>query len=296
MRIFKILYYAFLNSPNFFRSIFGYNIINNLLENKESELNINYWNLEELFLIIYNFCFMKLPFYCPSWIPNSIKIIFFGSNSKYIVNKNELDEDNNCFIFINGVLGSENLVEHNKYELEKLLSKPINILFNASDTLISDLLEALIGKETQELTEASTIALYTICSKLLDTNINKVIIIAYSQGTIIIAKVLNSLHKLGVDKEIYLKKLEIYCFSNCSSHMCYIKDELPYMEHFANNNDFVAKLGCNCPNEIKDLIKIDGPIFINKSGHGHIFNLHYLKNFSNNYPLSRLNNYIKLKK
>ena len=55
MRIFKILYYAFLNSPNFFRSIFGYNIINNLLENKESELNINYWNLEELFLIIYNF-------------------------------------------------------------------------------------------------------------------------------------------------------------------------------------------------------------------------------------------------
>ena len=58
---------------------------------------------------------MKLPFYCPSWIPNSIKIIFFGSNSKYIVNKNELDEDNNCFIFINGVLGSENLVEHNKY-------------------------------------------------------------------------------------------------------------------------------------------------------------------------------------
>ena len=293
MKIFKILYYAFLNTPNFFRSIFGYNIINNLLENTDSELNINYWNLEEIFLIIYNFCFIKLPFYCPLWIPNSIKIIFFGSNSKYIANENEVDENNNCFIFINGILGHEKLVLKNKLLLENFLNKPINILFNASDTLMIDLIEALIGKESHDLTEASSVALYTICSKLLDTNINKVIIIAYSQGTIIISNVLNSLHKLGFNKEIYLKKLEIYCFSNCSSYMPYIKHELPYMEHFANNNDFVAKLGCNCPNEIKDLINIDGKIFINKTGHGHMFNLHYLKNFSINYPLSKLNNYIK---
>ena len=254
--------------------------------------NCHYWNLEEFILIIYNYCFIKLPFHAPSWLPNSIRKIFFGCNSKYILNNKELDNNNNCFIFINGVLGSENLVKHNKYELEKLLNKPINILFNASDSLIIDLIESLIGKETEELTEASTIALYTICSKLLDININKVIIIAYSQGTIIISKVLNSLNKLGLDKEIYLKKLEIYCFSNCSSKMPYIKNKLPYMEHFANENDFVAKLGCNCSNKIKNLINIDGNIFINKSGHGHIFNLHYLKNFSNNYPLSKLNSYI----
>ena len=80
----------------------------------------------------------------------------------------------------------------------------INVLFNASDTLIIDLIEALIGKNTEQLTQALTIALYTICSKLLDENINKLIIIAYSQGTIIIAKVLNSLHKLGLNKEKYL--------------------------------------------------------------------------------------------
>ena len=282
MKIFKILYYAFLNTPNFFRSIFGYNIINNLLENTDSELNINYWNLEEMFLIIYNFCFIKLPFYCPPWIPNSIKIIFFGSNSKYIVNENELDENNNCFIFINGILGHEKLVLKNKSLLENFLNKPINVLFNASDTLMIDLIEALIGKETNNLTEASSVALYTICSKLLDTNIKK----------IIISNVLNNLYKFGFDKEIYLRKLEIYCFSNCSSNMPYIKHELPYMEHFANNNDFVAKLGCNSPNEIKHLIHIDGKIFINKLGYGHMFNLHYLKNFSINYPSSKLNNYI----
>ena len=293
MKILKILYYAFLNTPNFFRSILGYDIKNNLIKNKSSKLNIEYWNIEEIILILYNFFLIKLPFHCPSWMPNIIKTIFFGTNSKYIKNDKELDKNNNCFIFINGVLGTEKLVNYSKLKLELLLDKPINVLFNASDTLIIDLIEALIGKNTEQLTEASTIALYTICSKLLDENINKLIIIAYSQGTIIIAKVLNSLHKLGLNKEKYLSKLEIYCFSNCASNMKYLNNNLPYMEHFANENDFVAKLGCNCPKKIQNLISIDGKIFINKNGTGHMLNSHYLNNFSYNYPLSKLNNYIK---
>lgn len=293
MRIFIILYYAFINTENFFRSLFGYNIITNLIKNEASDINYNYWNLQDIFLLIYNFFFIKLPFYSPSWMPKTLKILFFGENSKYIVNNTELDNDNNCFIFINGVLGSEKQVINNKIQLEKLLDKPINILFNSSDTLMSDLIESLIGKETQELTEASFKALEIICNKLLDKNINKVIIIAYSQGTIISAKVLNSLYKFGLNTEEYMKKLEIYCFSNCASNMCYIKNNYPYMEHFANKNDFVAKLGCNCPDNIKHLINIHGKIFINENGSGHLLNLHYLHNFSKNYPNSRLNEYMK---
>lgn len=292
MRILKILYYAFLNTDNLFRSIIGYDVINNLIKNKSSTINYSNFNFFDIILFIYNFCFIKLPLYCPSWMPQSLKIIFFGENSKYIINENELDKNNNCFIFINGVLGSEKQVLNSKLNLQNLLKKPINILFNSSHTLMSDLIESLIGKETEELTEVSSKTLEIICNKLLDKNINKLIILAYSQGTIIIAKVLNILYKFGLDKEEYLKKLEIYCFSNCSSKMNYIKNDYPYMEHFANDNDFIAKLGCNCPTEIANLISIDGKIFINKNGTGHLLNSHYLQNFSENYPESKLNKYI----
>jgi len=304
MNIIKILYYAYLNTPNLYRSIFGYNKFfdynyDNYIENNDIDkdyktyFHIFYEDFIVILNLIYNFCFIKLPFHCPSWMPDFIRILFFGSNSKYIKNENELDENNNCFIYINGILGNNDSVIKNKNQLEHFLNKPVNLLINSSDTLLSDLIESLIGKETDELTEASTVAFYTITRKLLDEKINKIIVVAYSQGSIIIAKVLNSLHKLGLNKEKYLKKLEIYCFSNCASNMKYILNELPYIESFANDNDFVAKMGCNCPEEIKDLINIDGKIFINKDGHGHMLYKDYLYNFSKNYPLSRLNNIIK---
>ena len=311
MKIFKILYYAYKSTPNLYKSVFG-NEINydflfksgekdknnknnkkndDILKEKDIEIESEKFNLLDYILFIYNFCFIKIPLHCPSWMPNIIRLIFFGENSRYIKNNKELDENNNCFIYINGVLGSEIGNLNTKIELENYLKKPVNLLVNSSDTLLSDLIESLVGKQTEELTEASTVALFTISKKLLDDNINKVIILAYSQGTIIISSVLNSLYKIGLNKEKYLKKLEIYCFSNCSSKMKYVVNELPYIESFANDNDFVAKLGCNCPDEIKDLIDIDGKIFINKDGHGHMLNSHYLHNFSKNYPLSKLNYY-----
>jgi hypothetical protein len=292
MKIVKILYYALLDTKNLFRALFGYDIIKNLKEHNTNNKILNNLKFFDMINIIYTFCFIKLPFYCPKWVPKSVKLIFFGEDSKYIINENELDENNQCFIFINGILGNKKQAINSKLYLENFLNKPINILFNASDTLMGDLIEALIGKESDELTEASRVALFTICSKLLDENIKKIIVIAYSQGTIVISKVLSNLNRLGLNSEKYLKKLEIFCFSNCASKMKYIKNELPYIESFANENDFVAKLGCNCPAEVKDLIDIDGTVFINKNSYGHLFKYHYLNNFTNNYPLSKLNYYI----
>lgn len=292
MRILKILYYAFLDTDNLFRSLFGYDLIKNLSENNDEKFKFNNIKFYDIIFFIYNFCFLKIPFYCPKWVPKSVKMIFFGEDSKYIINKKELDDNNNCFIFINGILGSENQVLNTKMRLENFLNKPVNVIFNSSDTMLGDLIEGLIGKESDELTEASRIALFTICSKLLDENIEKVIVIAYSQGTIIISKVLNNLNKLGFNTDKFLNKLEVYCFSNCASKMKYIKNQLPYIENFANENDFVAKLGCNCSKQVKDLIDIDGSIFVNKNSYGHLFTFHYLNNFSNNYPLSKLNDYV----
>ena len=77
--------------------------------------------------------------------------------------------------------------------------------------------------------------------------------------------------------------------------MNYIVDKLPYMEHFANENDFVAKLGCNCNKDIEDIISIDGITFINMNKSGHLLNAHYINNFKTDYPKSKLIEYIKKK-
>ena len=289
MRILKILYFAFLDTDNLFRSLFGYGIKNNFFKNKNLSLSTNFF---DILLYIYNIFFIKFPFYCPSFVPYNLRIIFFGEKSQYLKDKNELDNEGRCFIYINGILGSKNQILKTKLTLQNFFNKPINILFNSSDTIFGDLLESLIGKESNKLTEASTIALLTIISKLLDEKIKKVIVIAYSQGTIIVSNVLNSLKNYGITNESILKKLEIYCFSNCSSNTKYIVNNLPYIENFANQNDFISKLGCNCPKQVKHLVHIDGKIFINKNKYGHLFTLHYLNNFNNEYPSSHLNSYI----
>jgi len=292
MRIIKILFYSFKNTKNFYTSIFGIGLKNNILKNKDSELNKNNWTFGKLIRLFSDLFLIKLPITPPSWFPKFLKPIIFGQNSRYVANSQEIDQDGNCFIYINGILANEKLVMQNRMKLEKLLGRPINVIHNESHSLLMDLLEALIGKETEDLTEASTITLYTICRKLLDENIKKVIIISYSQGTIIAAKLISSLDKLGLNKKIYLEKLEIYCFATCASKMCYIIEELPYMEHFANENDFVAKLGCNRPIELKDDICIDGKIFIRVNKSGHMFNSHYINDFSNDFSLSKLNKFI----
>ena len=67
-----------------------------------------------------------------------------------------------------------------------------------------DLLECLIGKQTNDLTEASFVTLSVISKLLLSSKLKKLIIICHSQGTIIMSQVLANLNKLWIKiKNIY---------------------------------------------------------------------------------------------
>ena len=292
--IFKILYSAYKKTDNIYTSIVGDKITTNIYENKNSEMNKTNWDIIEFIYLISDIFFIKLPIHSPSWVPKIIKKIYFGENSTYLPAETEI-QDKTCIIYVNGIMSNRNVVELNRKYLSNLLdNKPVNVMHNVTDSLISDLIECLIGKLTNDLTEAAAVLLHTLCKKMLDPEISKIILIGHSQGTIIISNVLKNLYRLGLDKELYLKKLEIYCFANCATKMNYIINELPYMEHFANNNDYVAALGCNCGNDIKDIISIDGKKFIKKKS-GHMLNTHYIDNFKNDFPKSRLNTYINHK-
>ena len=286
-----IIYSALINTKNIFTSIVGNRFFSNFFDSN-SEMNKSNWDFMNTLKFISDIFIIKIPLYCPKWVRYSIRIIFFGDNSRYYAD-NEESQNGECMIFLNGILYNDITIKQTQSILKNMFNRPINILKNASDSIISDIIETLVGKFTQELDEASTIALYTICNKLLDEKIDKLIIICHSQGSIIMSNVLKNLYKLGLNKQEYMKKLEIYSFATCATKMNYVVDELPYMEHFANDNDFVANLGCNCADDIKHLITIDGKINIKRDKSGHMFNTHYINNFSNDFPESKLLTYVK---
>lgn len=99
-----------------------------------------------------------------------------------------------------------------------------------------------------------------------------------------LAHSLAQLTKGGLNEALLrLAKLEVYTFANCADRMCYVHPSLqvPYMEHFANERDIVARLGVLSPlrgtgTQTEALIEIDGPIFVQRGAWGHLLNEHYL--------------------
>ncbi len=76
-------------------------------------------------------------------------------------------------------------------------------------------------------------------------------------------------------------KLEIYCFANCANEMRYRRKPAagkatPHIESFANEHDFVARLGMLAPDAAGKKIHIDGPFYVRPAARGHLLNADYL--------------------
>ena len=294
MSLFTIIYSAYKHSNNIFRSVIGHNVINNYKNNTKSEFNKSHWTICEMLYLFTDIFIPSLPIYCPNWVPNIIKRIIFNGNSEYIADTTYPNlYKKESVLYINGIMTNKSILYQNQHALRALLKRPINLIHNNTDSVILDLIESAIGKKSNNLTEASYVAMCSMSKQLLDPNIEKIILICHSQGTIIASNALFGLQNLGLDRPEYLKKLEIYAFSNCSSNMPFLINNYPYMEHLSNENDFVAKLGSNCNDDIKHLIKIDGIKLVAKNHWGHMFNTHYIEDFQIKFPESKLNNYIK---
>ncbi len=78
-----------------------------------------------------------------------------------------------------------------------------------------------------------------------------------------------------------LAKLEVYCFATCANELTYFGQTrtgqpLPWIEHFGNEYDMVARLGMQAPRTSKWGIRIDGPRYVRRRAWGHLLNAHYL--------------------
>jgi hypothetical protein len=199
-----------------------------------------------------------------------------------------------------------------------------------------DLYECSVGKgfrknpdagDRRTMTEPAWKAVTALVEALNNPAHKRVVVIAHSQGTIIVANVLRALARTLREQRLLsvrrrprrwhdyvcelmdgspqvddkglrdglahclselgderpdailerLRKLEIYTFANCADSMKHVatrgRRSFPYLEHFANENDLVARLGVLSPN---DKIDIDGPRFVRRGAWGHLLNEHHL--------------------
>ena len=240
------------------------------------------------------------------------------------------------WFFINGIATSTDVAKLNAAYLAHLFHRPVTVIQNSTNSLPVDLYECVIGKgfkdnpdstDRKTMTEPAWRATAAILEALNTDHTQRVVIIAHSQGTIIVANVLRAIAKAlrskparqkrprwhpftnelmgevqtgtqkilrnnlahslsgfargGPEKALdRLAKLEIYTFANCADKMRYVYPtrQVPYMEHFANELDLVARLGILSPlrGDSNTLIEIDGPVFEHKASWGHLLNEHYL--------------------
>jgi hypothetical protein len=216
------------------------------------------------------------------------------------------------------------------------------VIQNATNSIALDLGETAIGKEFKTdprpgdrgtFTEPGLKATMAVLDALCEPKVDKVVVVAHSQGTIIAANVLRAISKalrvtraeakpvlwiragrtaidltsqsaerqhdlrrglarslttfldspgLGIDR---LEKLEVYTFANCADKMKYVVADrsLPLIEHFANERDWVARLGILSPYRARGkIVEIDGPVYVRRAaswpgeGWGHLLNDCYL--------------------
>lgn len=168
--------------------------------------------------------------------------------------------------------------------------------------------------ENTSSTEAARIAFPAIYDALTDPDKEKVVVICHSQGTIIMSDVLDALERLAsrvtaeaaprglgegapLDipqddiiinpedfrplREDEWDKLEIYFFATCANsirhHRCVHGERpVPWMEHFGNGRDIVARLGMLADDAERRKIQVAGAIYERRGAYGHLLNVDYL--------------------
>ena len=225
-----------------------------------------------------------------------------------------------AWFFINGVMTDDAVAQVNAALLAELFHRPITLIQNSTSSLLTDLLQCALDKQGWRITEPVTKAMPAVYAALKRPDKHRVVVIAHSQGTIIAAVLLQLLKQITRPAaarrglagppayappefvypdesplvltdfapltEAELGKLEIYCFATCANTMTHYrpasqeKPALPYLEHFGNERDIVARLGIQAPHAAERGIQIDGPRFVRPGAWGHLLNEHYL------YPLA----------
>ena len=168
--------------------------------------------------------------------------------------------------------------------------------------LPADILECLVQRCFSYKTKDVRIAYSYVKAVLVDSTVEKVVLIGHSQGGLIASLVLDEL--FSELPASCMSKLEIYTFGSAASHFSnplvsvtiepgklvsqtsssavhsilppQPKRVIPHIEHYANEKDMVPRWGVlHC---VQDILgnRYAGSVFVRMGASGHLFNQHYM--------------------
>ena len=250
-----------------------------------------------------------LPFEMPENLPGFGTAVFWRPTRILFQpdpNDDPYSHPDEAWVYINGIGTNPEMARLNASYLAKIFGRPMTIIQNATDSIMVDLFEAVLGKALPVVTEAAAKAYPFIHHALHHEDKKRVVVLCHSQGTIVMSNVLRALvdesHRESLEEGLrrmrqehdcslraiedteLLKKLEIYAFANCADVMMHAPvglteagNRVPWIESYGNQYDFVARCGALAPNREKHGIRIDGAIYVNDGAWGHCLNHHYLR-------------------
>jgi hypothetical protein len=192
-------------------------------------------------------------------------------------------QGNERWFYINGIISGRTRVAKQAAALKAAFGRDFITIHNPTQGLVHDIVESALEKFTNTNTEVVARAFVEVAKALLDPDVDKVAVIAHSQGTIIMGDVLDLIY-VGIDanyldrtnmndgdvrsflkfsygtvhsyelrrlmtklhgQKHLIEKLELYLFANAASRVCYLsRDEhIPHIESYANEHDIVTRLG-----------------------------------------------------
>lgn len=172
--------------------------------------------------------------------------------------------------FINGIMTTREVAQVNAQMLSRMFDKVITVLHNPTYGFGKDIGECILGRTFNRRSNVSFEAASIIAGSLRNEIPTK--IIGHSQGGIITSNLIEHLKDFGLTQEQF-QYLEVYTFAGAQDEM---EDHAAHSEHFANEKDFVARIGI-----MRRDAHIAGPTYVRKSATGHLLNQHYLNAFRN---------------
>lgn len=179
------------------------------------------------------------------------------------------------WFFLNGICTAPPMALLEAEELAKAFYRPIHLIHTPTYGVVWDLWDAITARTLRKDGKLAQPAFHIVKNALLTHE--HVVLLSYSQGTIISSYIVRKILK---DPELrqHAHKLEIYCMAGVadSMHIDYSLTAehghpVPYVEHFANGQDFFARIGV-----LSHYYATSGAVFVMPEKKGHMLTDHYV--------------------
>ncbi|KAH8804490.1 hypothetical protein F5884DRAFT_796150 [Xylogone sp. PMI_703] len=184
------------------------------------------------------------------------------------------------WIYINGIATNKNILHQNLKLLSTTFGRPILGINNRTYGFLGDIIECILQRSFSFRTSETRQAYTILKDYLQDGNVNRIVLIAHSQGGILASHILDNLY---TDlSSLQLQKLEVYTFGNAALHFnnplsgaAPNAHVISHIEHYCNEYDLVCSWGALSSAGQTDT-RFYGKVFVSRGATGHLLNQHYL--------------------